>query len=135
MAKASIVITCEDCGKEFTHTKDCINRERAESYKEWAKDNIKMCPSCYRKMLEAAEAAEQEEALKGVELAPLEGSEKQIGWAIKIRRAALAMCMKYNPNEKFWALVNEKTSAKWWIENRDRFDSARIVVAIIAGQM
>ena len=83
----------------------------------------------------AAEAAEQEKALQGIELVALEGTEKQVGWATKIRRAALSMCMKYNPNEKFWAMVNQKTSAKWWIENRDRFDSARIVVAIIAGQM
>lgn len=134
MAKASIVITCSDCGKEFTHTKNCTNRAHAESYTEWAKDNIKVCPSCYRKMQESIEAAEQEEALKDIELVPLEGTEKQVGWATKIRRAALAMCMKYNPNEKFWALVNQKTSAKWWIENRDRFDSARMVVAIIAGQ-
>lgn len=134
MAKASIAITCSSCGKEFTHTKDCANRAQAESYTAWAKDNITVCPSCYYKMHEAAEAAEQEEALKGIELAQLEGTEKQVGWATKIRRAALAMCMKYNPNEKFWALVNQKTSAKWWIENRDRFDSARMVVAIIAGQ-
>lgn len=139
MAKASIRIKCEACGQEFTHRKDCWNRDEAEKYEEWARDNITVCPACYAKAMRAAERAKIDaataaarEEIGEMQFSELEGSEKQIAWAQDIRARAAAICKKAGATEKFWALFNEKTSAKWWIDNREFMDiGARTIVKMI----
>lgn len=126
MAKASVTIKCKACGTEFRHTRICGNRMEADSYEEWAKHNVDMCPECHRKAQEE-EKAEKENAIIGdIRLTELTGSEKQIAWAIKIRRSFLASRIKRladanRPIDDLIAAVNEKTEAAFWIDNRDKF--------------
>jgi hypothetical protein len=53
------------------------------------------------------------------ELPELEGSDRQISWAISIRENYLLHLTKVNKPHPDW--VNTQTSAKWWIDNRDKF--------------
>lgn len=119
MAQANVYITCTECGKEFRHTKICYNRAAADSYEEWARENITTCPECYKAAKKAEEQATEEKALDGVELVELQGTEKQVAWANDIRRKICAECAAYDPKPAFWEAVNSKTTAKWWIDNRD----------------
>lgn len=125
MAQANVYITCTECGKEFRHTKICYNRDAAKSYEEWARENITTCPECYKAAKKAEEKATEEKALEGVELVALEGTEKQVAWATDIRRKVCVECMKHSPLPAFWAAVNSKTSAKWWIEHIDDVDTPK----------
>lgn len=52
MAKIMVTVKCEKCGCEFTHIHRCKNRTEADKYEEWAKENITVCPECYKKELE-----------------------------------------------------------------------------------
>lgn len=131
MARVKIELVCECCGEKFTHIHFCNNRDDAYSYEEWAKKNITVCSECYTKNNEAEEKAKQEEekakqeeAQKNLNLVELAGTEKQIAWATDIRRTAIAVVMKrVTLNEKFINVVNSKSDAKWWIENRNDFSS------------
>lgn len=50
MAKATITAVCAECGETFEVIKRNLrNLDAAEQYKEWAKDNIDICPECYTK--------------------------------------------------------------------------------------
>ena len=57
MAKARAICICSTCGKEFTKTKQCKNRAEADSFEQWAKENIDTCPDCYRKWARDFEAS------------------------------------------------------------------------------
>jgi len=173
MAQARIDIICETCGKEFTHTKICFNRKEADSYEEWAKENITVCPDCYKEACRKFEEKKRRKALTGNIMkrawkiaregaekfggspreyfreslrmawgevketaSDLKGSEKQITWARKIKESALAMLfagMKPEFVPEAIKLANGKTSAAWWIDNKDMFDSARGVGRAIKG--
>lgn len=93
-----------------------------------------LCPECYKKHLgEELATFEQEHKLPD-----LEGTERQVKWARDIRREVIST---FDGNEKktirpamgdafadyFDAFELEYcgklTSAKWWIENRDEYDS------------
>jgi len=126
MAKAMITIICAVCGHEFRHSKTCYNRDDATRYEDWARDNITTCPECYAKAQRAkerakldAQTAEAQQTLEGMTLSDLTGTDKQIAWATDIRVRAAATCKVAGGNEKFWAMFNGMTDAKWWIDNRD----------------
>lgn len=131
MARVKIELVCECCGEKFVHTHFCNNRDAADSYEEWAKENIKVCSECYsknkqaeEKAKQAEEKAKQKEAQSDLNLSELSGTEKQIAWAADIRRKAIAIVMnRVTLNEKFISAVNAKSEAKWWIENRNDFSS------------
>ena len=99
-----------------------------------------MCSECYTKNKEAEEKAKQEEekakqeeAQKNLNLVELAGTEKQIAWATDIRRTAIAVVMKrVTLNDKFINVVNSKSDAKWWIENRNDFSSFNGVLKALA---
>lgn len=48
MAKASLYLKCKKCGKEFCHEKYFSNSKERNSYEEWARDAIDLCPDCYK---------------------------------------------------------------------------------------
>lgn len=89
MARAKITLTCHDCGNRFEHIKFCRNRTDADSYEEWASENVTQCPTCYR-------AAQLAMKLKGLDLPEITGkSDKQIAYAKKLRdNAAADSCIK-----------------------------------------
>lgn len=141
MAVVKLTLVCKTCGCEFTHRHECYNREQAESYEEWARENIDTCPDCYREEKRTAEEKKIESGILEIleadgvkiELAELEGSEKQIAWANKIRNEALYNLLKLYKEkggkleqssvDKVADMINGKTAAKWWIENRDGVSS------------
>lgn len=91
MAKASVIITCTTCGKEFRHEAIRTNRREADSYAEWAKDHITTCPACYRAQQTDAAEARYAERCAALGLPELIGvSDKQIAYAHKVRREFLA---------------------------------------------
>ena len=48
MAKASLYLKCKKCGKEFCHEKYFSNSKERNSYEEWARNAIDLCPDCYK---------------------------------------------------------------------------------------
>lgn len=77
--RVAIKLGCTECGDKFVHEHYCGNGREAENYREWAKDNIKICPKCYKQK-------QINEAIKEfTNLPTLEGSEKQIKYALKLR--------------------------------------------------
>lgn len=81
----------------------------------------KVCPQCYKADIEAKRAAEAARAAElAQELPALEGSEKQIAWAIKIRQEFIDMAEKYGKAEAgVKAVLAKKTKASAWIDDRD----------------
>jgi len=140
MAKARVQLTCSDCGTEFwAEKRDCYNRAEADRWVAWVSQGGRQCPECYRK--EQAAKREAERAAKAAEnaagaacplaLPELQGSEKQVKWALDLRNGVLATLNKYNVKWQEFAerAVNEpelkaeldkimQPSAKWWIDNR-----------------
>ena len=127
MAIAKIELTCRCCGKTFTMRKECHNRTEADSFETWAKQNIDMCLKCRDEKLRSAELASVAETIG--ELPALTGSVKQISWASSIRADRIIGFNKdFNKSgfadpeaiETLWRLaLQEKTSAAWWIDNRN----------------
>lgn len=124
MAIAKVELICRCCGETFTLRKERRNWEEAQSFIEWAKENVGECPECRAKRLKREELVK---ALEGIgELPELTGSPKQIAWASSIREDRIlafdkivfknqAACYKM-----LWKItLREKTSATWWIDNRN----------------
>lgn len=91
MAVAIIKRVCEKCGCEFEHRKACGKRYEADSYEKWAAEHITMCPECYEKECKESEERMIREQAEKLHLPALEGTEKQIAWAEKIR----CQCIMY----------------------------------------
>ena len=95
-----------------------------KSYKEWrAKQYFSdLCPDCKQKENEERnkEIAEQ------YDMPDLSGTEKQIVWANTIRADFLDYCEKHELAAEF--LINTKTDAKFWIDNRDHICDKEFVL-------
>lgn len=50
MAKAVIITTCDNCGKDFKITKTCRDAKEKESFEIWAVKNITICYTCLKKI-------------------------------------------------------------------------------------
>ena len=141
MAKATVKLICQKCGKEFSVSKEFHKRAEADN---WEKYITKMgngtCPECWKAEKEEEKEktilenrAKLEEAVKScpLSLPTLSGSEKQIAWATDLRNGVIAQMV----GKKFyWDKAEEKAkadpavktewdklfnnSAKWWIESR-----------------
>jgi hypothetical protein len=139
MAKATATFTCSACGREYTRTTTHYNRDAADHWEAWAKQNPEgLCPDCWKAdqqaKRETALAAQKAktpeiEAASPLTLPALTGSEKQISWARDIRAQFLEKIqgrkIKWeevlaSETPKVKAEVDKimTTSAKWWIENR-----------------
>lgn len=82
MAKAQVTLTCSVCGQSFTKMKICHNRTEANSWEEWMKRNYAVCPDCYHEQLQKKTA----EAAEAMSLPQLQGTERQISYAMSIRQ-------------------------------------------------
>lgn len=150
MAKGTAACTCCECGKSFTASKILASRDQANNWEEWAKSNIIQCDDCREKEREeekAAANAKAAESAKGFDLPELTGSDKQVAWANTIRVKVFEQYSKvtesftkFTPEkqnqcaeefEKLNAvanyLFNSKTSAAFWIDNRDTLSIRTIV--------
>lgn len=108
------------------------DRERKLSWMERG-----VCPECYRKQKEEEKSKASQvaaEQAKATGLPYLVGSEKQIAWAETIRKEALASARNtlapremvpvdklpaYDILAKARCTLEQETSAKWWIDNRN----------------
>lgn len=139
MAKATVTCTCATCGATFEIVKVCRNRRDANSFEAWAENTCDECRDCYRarKERERAEAAKKQAAQNAENgFAELQGSPKQIAWALSIR-ARLVQDIEDEIDRKgieenggaearellarYDHRVRAETSARWWIEHRDVF--------------
>ena len=142
MAKATATCTCCECGKSFTASRILATRAQANNWEAWAVSNIIECDDCHTKEREeekAAANAKAAEETKEFELPELLGSPRQVEWANTIRVAYFKsyskIVTKYSEllsserqqcevEYKSFLEVAEhlfatKTSAAFWIENRD----------------
>lgn len=89
MAQARITLTCSCCGKSFDHRHTCYNRSEANSYEEWARENITLCPDCYASSRRESEMERFMASLpEGHRLPELTGaSDKQIAYASRLRES------------------------------------------------
>jgi hypothetical protein len=97
-----------------------------------------LCPECYEKHLEEERIKANEvaaEKAKEMQLTELQGTEKQVAWANTIRQKFIEQVERKLENiEKrkgnkdlaikiFNFILINKTEAKWFIDNRDGFDT------------
>lgn len=138
MAKATAYCTCSTCKKTFVITAYKRNRTEADSFEQWAVENITECRDCERARINEAARKASEEA----GLAELTGSEKQIAWATTIRENVTKDLREYvesihngtcpylsrmskddikaTEDTLDWALGH--TESRWWIDHRDNFN-------------
>ena len=116
----------------------CGHKDRMQlygSYRErdrriaWYKENV-ICPAC-RAAKQKEEAAQQKKADSEAGLPALSGSQKQIQWAVMLRKAymdkledAFVRRQTEEPPDVIRIVSREivlgkQTEAKWWIEHRD----------------
>ena len=120
MAKASIEVTCSECGKTYKVEKKCSNRREADEFESWvASQDQHLCSECYGKMMakkrqEERDAENKKAAENSKDLPPLSGSEKQIAWATTIRAKALE---KFKTEFRI-CVAKQRLESKWWIDHR-----------------
>lgn len=129
MAKYTLKFSCGHCEEKQLYGKES---ERGR-YMAWAAERG-TCTACLKADHAAAvDAIENEHSLP-----TLEGSEKQVAWARKIRagkideavkvfnsyadKAAAAGTLDELENRSAFVMQNlyGKTTARWWIENKDQ---------------
>lgn len=129
--------TCERCGARFEKRATRANRREADSWVEWAEENITVCPDCYRAEKIAKAEAEIEKATVEIGLAELEGSVKQISWATDIRNkfivtSASFLTRVHNEEEKARLIrrreivLQKAKDSRWWIEGRHFLEGGNI---------
>ena len=102
MAKASVKLTCKNCGKEFwAEKRNCYNRAEADRWEANMRDKGGLCTDCWneeqkpireaekeRMHTEAFDRAKRWEETVGI-FPAIEGTEAQIKWATSIRHETL----------------------------------------------
>ncbi len=126
MSKHAVTYTCGHTGE--------IVAFGSKRSREWAVVNAErgLCPDCYEAKLAADRAAATEAAAREAaeqDLPALEGTEKQVAWALTIRQKFLAEMDQWlaehplrddidaTPVLRAIRSIQAETSAKWWIEN------------------
>jgi len=147
MAKATALCKCRFCGNDFKVEAFKINRKEANSWKEWAEDNIDICQKCDREIYEAEREKENKKAMEksiAMGLPELTGSEKQVAWANSLRldfvcqyekeltkmndiiqnadkeKQPEMIAQKKSFCDAMDYAVNTKTDARYWIDSRDK---------------
>ena len=131
------------CGHDEVHRLYGPGKERDRKI-EWLETTI--CSECYKAQQAAARETASKQAAKAnadAGLPALTGSDKQVAWAETIRRPVVDALIKTrdkvaSANRPQWASerahveavkalatvageIIAQTSAKWWIDNRNRF--------------
>lgn len=85
MAVGEIKKICVKCGKAFSRREKFYSRDEANRWQEWAEKAITLCPECSKEKWVSEIPDEIAEFEQANNLPDLNGSEKQIAWARKIR--------------------------------------------------
>ena len=136
MSVAKPECRCSTCGAKFIYRKVCANSTAARSFEEWAPEHINECEECRakRKLQERDEEnAKNAEISKEMGYPDLKGTEKQVTWAVTIRKNMMEIVRAYYfdptrakkfPKQTKMAfdglseILLAHTSAGWWIDNR-----------------
>lgn len=127
---------CETCGNKYSRqTYTATSPKNTKEYWRSKQDTaFGTCGECYKK--EQSEKFQM--AINKAELSELMGSEKQVGWAVKIRFEKYQASERYVSNlkpkgiEAYDRLFNT-TEAKFWIDNRNMgFEDLLKMVAAMA---
>lgn len=148
MAKAVATCKCATCGSEFEKITIKRNRREADSWETWAASYYDECDECRQKRLAAEREEESRKAAEDaaeLNLPKLEGSEKQIAWAERIRMEFIQSAdkeiqataerpqssrMLVSELESFKEWILRKTEASWWIDKRGAMWSMREVISL-----
>lgn len=126
----SILIT-HSCGHDDTHHLSGF-ASQIERRRQWLSRQV--CKSCYRAAKERDAEQAATTALEGLTLPHLNGSERQIAWATKIRAARIVEARTLDadgPQPEAIATLLTVTEAKSWIDQRAL--SLEQLLATIAG--
>jgi hypothetical protein len=134
MARATAECTCKTCGKVFYRYAVKKNSAEARAYEEWAAKNFDECDECRSARIEAERAEHERECREAAAShgwPELEGTPKQVAWAVTIREekhgAAVEDAMRRFRNDAERRAVAlraveevtcEQVSAKFWIDDR-----------------
>ena len=139
MAQTKLHLTCTLCGSRFVQVKQFSKRRDAQSYEDWAKENLKLCPDCFKNRIAREKDLEFRESIKDKlgdnTLIFLTGSPKQIAWGTAVRQEVLSNALSSGIyDDGFWALVNSIHRAEWWIENRNElYTTDLLLIALKEG--
>lgn len=146
MAKAKAECTCKVCGRKFYKIRDQHTRKSADNWEEWAAGYYDECQECIQKEREEKAAAIAKEAAENG-MPELQGSPKQITWAVQLRATYIEKTAAYaeglrskircrteegkeSPKTVDKLLTFEATkeyilknitNSKWWIDSRNAF--------------
>ncbi|WP_298092992.1 hypothetical protein [uncultured Sphingomonas sp.] len=110
------------CGHEQAHYIPGSAGQKAQKARWLATTKCRACFVADKKMEEARNAASDGAVIAHLDLAPLIGSERQIGWATTIRAkrlAGMAQAAGGDPDPACMAVGD----ARWWIDNRELSDA------------
>lgn len=116
MSIGRVIKKCAVCGEVYTIEKKFKSSPEAYNW-EQSMSGIEggMCKKCYRNKKNAENVA----AVEAYNLVELTGSEKQIAWANNIRaKLTLEAIKNVEAKNELLQMINTKTTAKWWIDNR-----------------
>jgi len=132
---------------EYVNCAECNEEYRVQMYgkikqREWKVENWNgICDDC-KEQLRQQELKDAQAAAQEIDLPALEGSEKQIAWAEKIRiqlvekfnetakKAADGGAANLNKAIEAFEKACENPSASWWIDYRDWYDFTRMLQKI-----
>ena len=101
-------VICDKCGKTYEVSQSIFNSAKIV--------NFYICPAC-------EDSTELEDTTgEFYKFCKLQGSRKQIEWAISIRTKTVkkfGKSNKINDTKKAWGNIETQASASWWIENRN----------------
>lgn len=111
------------CGHEQAHYIPGSTSEKARKARWLTTTKCRACFVADRKAEDAAAGALDDAAVAHLRLAPLVGSERQVGWAASIRAKRLARMVQAaggGDPDPACAAVGD---ARWWIDHRDLSDA------------
>lgn len=120
------------CGHDTEH-----QLHGRSSRREWIaqRESERLCSDCFRAALDSERATQRAAAHKAAEEAgwpALTGTDKQVDWAVVIRHTTLTpSLLDHLAAHESWTplcdliaeALGQITSAKWWIDSRDRLAS------------
>ena len=123
MSKVTAKGQCLKCGRTFERVAYRRKRSECDAFKEWGeeKKNLNVCSACYRK--EGDAMAQERASIQN--LPELNGTEKQVEWAKKIRNFFVVNITNLygkqsSMYEQMLEILPYAVEATVWIEYRNK---------------
>ena len=119
-------IIIHSCGHRQTHA--LFGLFAADTERQARQLARRRCDACYQDAKRAQDGADA--ALSdGFEPVMLQGSDKQVSWAEKVRAKRIAILIRAGADAAAIRALAAQTQAKWWIDKRDVSDIDLIAMA------